>query len=141
MHPNLTKRQEKIVYWILTGFLMAGILMYLILHVCNLSIQLPMCMMLRITGCYCPGCGGTRAFLKLLQGRFLEAVYFHPIVPYGALVGGWYFISHTLEYISKGRWEIGMRCRDVYLYAAIAIIFLNWIVKNAFLMFGGIRLL
>ena len=42
------------------------------------------CQLLRIFGIYCPGCGGTRAFRYLLQGKILTSIYWHPAICYGA---------------------------------------------------------
>ena len=42
----------------------------------------PHCFFHRITGYYCPGCGGTRATSALLHGHFLQSLYFHPFVGY-----------------------------------------------------------
>ena len=77
----------------------------------------------------------------MLKGHFLASVYCHPVVMYAAAVGGWYMISHTIEYLSKEKYAIGMRYRDIYLYIALAIILINWLIKNLFLILGGIRLI
>lgn len=141
MRPYLSKKDEKILYWILVGILFASIAVYLVLQYFDWSIRLPMCMMLRFTGLYCPGCGGTRAFISLLHGRFLDSLYYHPIVLYGAAVGLWYLISHTIEYASRDKYRIGMRYRDIYLYIAVSLILLNWIIKNICWLALGIRLI
>ena len=39
----------------------------------------PGCALYRITGLYCPGCGGLRAVHQLLHGRILAAFYFNPL--------------------------------------------------------------
>lgn len=141
MRPSLSKRDEKIIYWVLVGILAVAICAFLFVKCTGFSIQLPMCIFLRLTGCYCPGCGGTRAFVQLLKGHILTSFYYHPVVLYGAIVCGWYLISHTIEYVTKGKCAIGMRYRDIYLYAAIILILLNWMIKNLFLLAGGIRLI
>ena len=141
MRPYLSKKDEKILYWILVGILFASIAVYLVFQYFDWSIRLPMCMMLRFTGLYCPGCGGTRAFISLLHGRFLDSLYYHPIVLYGAAVGLWYLISHTIEYASRDKYRIGMRYRDIYLYIAVSLILLNWIIKNICWLVLGIRLI
>lgn len=141
MRPYLSKKDEKILYWILVGILFASIAVYLVFQYFDWSIRLPMCMMLRFTGLYCPGCGGTRAFISLLHGRFLDSLYYHPIVLYGAAVGLWYLISHTIEYASRDKYRIGMRYRDIYLYIAVSLILLNWIIKNICWLALGIRLI
>ncbi len=44
-------------------------------------------------------------------------------------------ISQTIERLSKGRLRIGMHFREVFLWIALAIIIINFIVKNAALLF------
>lgn len=88
------------------------------------------CLLLELTGFYCPGCGGTRAIEALLHGEWLKALWYHPFVPYSAVIGGWFLISNTIEWISCGRLPIGLLYRNVYLYVGLGIIVLNFIGKN-----------
>ena len=44
-------------------------------------------------------------------------------------------ISQTIERLSKGRLRIGMHFREVFLWIALTIIIINFIVKNAALLF------
>lgn len=44
-------------------------------------------------------------------------------------------ISQTIERLSKGKLRIGMHFREVFLWIALAIIIINFIVKNAALLF------
>ena len=37
-----------------------------------------------LTGFYCPGCGGTRAVVYLLQGQIGRSFQYHPLIPYMA---------------------------------------------------------
>ncbi len=87
------------------------------------------CALRKMSGLPCPGCGGTRAFYYLFQGKFRKSFQYHPAVLYG--IGayihfmGLYFyrmhIAHTIE-----RKEIQI---PYYMYAAIAVILLQWIYK------------
>ena len=88
-----------------------------------------------LTGLYCPGCGGTRAVVFLLHGDFLHSLVYHPFVPYAFVLCTWFMISQTIERLSKGRLRIGMHFREVFLWIALAIIIINFIVKNAALLF------
>lgn len=143
MRPGLSKKEEKVLYWI--GIAILFVIMILVILVKMLDIHLseflPGCLLLRFTGFYCPGCGGTRAVIALFQGQFVKSFFYHPLVIYVAAVGGWYLISHTIELISKGKYSIGMRYRDIYLYLAAALILINWIVKNLLIFLLGLRLL
>lgn len=93
------------------------------------------------TGYYCPGCGGTRAVYALLQGKFFRSFVYHPLVPCTAVLGGWFMVSQTLERLSRRKWRIGMHFRDWYLWAALVLITVNFIVKNMALAIWHIDLL
>ena len=103
--------------------------------------KMPPCMINRVTGLYCPGCGGTRATFALLRGKIIKSFMFHPVVPMVAIPAIWFMISQTIERISRGKIRIGMRYRIVYTWIILAIIVINFLVKNALLIFGHIALL
>lgn len=100
------------------------------------------CVFYAVTGLYCPGCGGTRAVAALLDGKLALSFLYHPVVPYFAALYAGFMISHTagrlLHFWQKrilkrsllGERRIGMRYRNGYLYAALAIVLLNAAVKN-----------
>lgn len=104
-------------------------------------IKIAPCIIHAMTGYYCPGCGGTRATVALLHGKIITSLYYHPIVVYGAVVGGWFMISQTVERISGGKLAIGMHYRDLYLWLALAIAVINCLVKNLVLAWTGIAML
>lgn len=91
---------------------------------------LPPCMFHALTGLYCPGCGGTRAFRALLQGNLFQSFCYHPIVPYAAILGIWFMLSQTIERLSRGRLRIGLRFREIYLWVALGILIANVLLKN-----------
>lgn len=101
----------------------------------------PPCSLHTLTGYYCPGCGGTRAVIALFHGHPLRSLYYHPIVIYTALVGGWFMISQTIERASRGKIAIGMHYRDLYMWIALLIIVLNCLIKNLILALTGVALL
>lgn len=89
---------------------------------------------------YCPGCGGSRALHLFLQGRFLMSFLYHPIVLYVALIYIPFMVTQTLGYVTKGKIR-GMLMRMGYLYGALAVIGINWVVKNVLLIGWGIDFL
>ncbi len=99
------------------------------------------CLVNSTFGIYCPGCGGTRAIAALLHGKPVTSFICHPLVPYTALVGGWFLASQTVERLSGHRIKIGMRYRDGYVWAALAIVIVNFILKNLLLVLWDIDLL
>jgi hypothetical protein len=103
--------------------------------------KLPLCVFHTVTGYYCPGCGGSRAVAALFKGKLLRSLYYHPIVPYSAIVGGWFMLSQSVERLSRGKWKIGMHYRNIYLWLALALVILNCIIKNMILLFTGVALI
>lgn len=99
------------------------------------------CIFHKITGYYCPGCGGTRAVYALFCGNLLDCFRYQPFIFYVVIFGGWFLISQTIERLSKGRIAIGMRYRDCYLWIALAILGINFLVKNMALLFFHIDML
>ena len=136
-----SRQQEKGLYqggWIL-------LLVFLILaagrqifHIRFLTLP---CLIHKWTGYYCPGCGGTRAVKALLRGDVIGSFFYHPVVLYGAVLYGWYMLSHTVEYLSKGRLRISIPYTEKYLYGAVFIILIQWILKNGVKIIWGIDLI
>ena len=86
------------------------------------------CVLWSVFGAYCPGCGGTRALNSFLQGRFLESLWYHPMIMYTVVLYVIFMCSHTLRklHITK----CGMTFRAGYLYGALIIIVVNFVGKN-----------
>lgn len=88
---------------------------------------------------YCPGCGGTRAVRALLQGDFLSSVWYHPVVLYTIVVFGGFMLTHTLEKFHIPHIK-GWKFHGWYLYMALGIIIVNWVLKNVLLLAFDITL-
>lgn len=88
------------------------------------------CRFLAVTGFYCPACGGTRAFSAILHGRLLQAVCLNAAVPYAVLMYVLFMGSQAAERLSRGRIKIGLKYKNVYVYIGIAVMLLQWAVKN-----------
>ncbi len=94
------------------------------------------CLFRGLTGLYCPGCGGTRAFMYLIQGQILKSLYYHPLIPYMAAVlvgeGALWLMAR------KKGWEKELkRPYELEVYVGIGIALVNWAVKNLVLVAGG----
>ena len=101
----------------------------------------PPCMFHKITGLYCPGCGGTRAVFSFFRGEIVRSFKFHPLVPYTFILGGWFMLSQTIEYLSKGKLSIALHFRQVYMWIGIFLIVVNCLVKNLVKYIWGISLM
>ena len=97
------------------------------------------CVFYTLTGYFCPGCGGTRSLRALLSGKiFVSAVDF-PMIFYAAVVFAWFMISQTIDRISGHRLPIGMKYRDTWVYAALVIVVIHFVVKNLFYIKTGVE--
>lgn len=132
-----TKRQRSledqlyIVGWIflLVGFV--GILIYIYVIVPRLDGYT--CVIYRLFGCYCPGCGGTRAVNALLHGHLLTATWYHPLVTYTAIVFAGFMLTQTFARLHIGRIR-GWKFHEWHLYLAVVILIGNFILKNVLLL-------
>lgn len=99
------------------------------------------CVFNNATGYYCPGCGGTRALISFVKGNLIKSFMYHPVVPYAGIIYLIFMISHTIEkaeriyyrhkYMEDGRYPVrGLKFREWYLYGALTIILINFIVRN-----------
>ncbi len=142
LKPTLSPKDEKLIYYILLVFFLAAAAAGIVLRALDIHLtgKIPACVFYKMTGFYCPGCGGTHAVDALLSLHPVRSFLYHPLVLYTAVFGGWYVLSHTIEYLSKGRYAIGMRYRDIYLYAALVLLILNWLIRNLLLAFCGIHI-
>lgn len=143
MVANDLKRFSRQCYYVCLGLLIVlGILCFVCnryhIHLAgNLSGR---CILHEITGYYCPGCGGTRAFDALAHGRVLLSLFYHPVVVYTVAIMLIYVLSHTVSILSKERIK-ALLFRPLYLYLMIAVILVQWAIKNAIYFFGGIQVI
>ena len=91
------------------------------------------CVLYYFLGIYCPGCGGTRAVEALLDGEILQSLWYHPLVLYSVILFVGFMLTHTLERF-RVRGIHGWRFHSWYLYGAIAILCINFILKNILLL-------
>lgn len=139
---NRSKEETALFYigWALVFVSGILVLMYQIMPL-PFKMIMPPCIFHSVTGLYCPGCGGTRAVSALLHGHIVTSFICHPLVPCTAITAGWFLISQSIERISKHKIKIGMKYRDVYIWAALGIVIKNFIVKNILLMVWNVDLL
>lgn len=95
------------------------------------------CLLHRLTGYYCPGCGGTRAVIYLLEGKWLRSFWYYPLVPAAFLWYVVFMVTYTIEKLSHGKVSVGVRYHDAWLWLTIAVVAVNCAVKNLVLIFAG----
>ncbi len=93
------------------------------------------CPFYTLTGLYCPGCGGQRAFKALLRGDMLASLYCHAAVLPTALYLLFYAGSQALNRLSRGRTK-ALCFKGWHLLALSGILVLQWLIKNILLKAG-----
>lgn len=125
----------------LAGLILAagGLFFGLLLYLTPLRLEdvVWSCAFHRVTGIYCPGCGGTRAVIAFTQGHFVQSFFFHPVVLYSILLYLIFMFRGFICIISKGRYEF-MKFRPGYVYMGILIILAQFLIKNILFIGYGI---
>lgn len=123
-------------YLYLTGwvFLLIGsICIFLYYHMIVPRLLGYTCVVYRLFGIYCPGCGGTRAVSALLAGNPLLATWYHPLVTYTVVIFGGFMLTQTLARLHIGGIK-GWKFHEWHLYVAVAIMIGNFLLKNVLLL-------
>lgn len=133
---------EKILY--IAGFvaLVCILISYAITQLIKhyLGIAFGICIFYNLTGYYCPGCGGTRAILSFLHGDIIKSLLYNAFSTYLFLVTIIFMGSHTLFYLTKGKIK-GLKYRPWFLYVGLAILLLQWLIKNSLVFFFSIHII
>ncbi len=111
------------------------------------GLKLTTCPLYAMTGYYCLGCGGTRAFIKLLEGDVIGSFIYHPVVLYVTIIFFIFMISHTIEKMLRYHYSRksisdkrpfirGLKFRPWYLYGVLVVAVVNMIIKNVMIYAG-----
>ena len=96
------------------------------------------CAFYSLTGLYCPGCGGTRAVYSLLRLRIFDAIKYNITVPFGAFVYIYYNVRAFIAGL-KNDTEYFKNQKYPLCIVLVAVLLLNFVLKNVLLIFFGIR--
>lgn len=98
------------------------------------------CVFYTLTGYFCPGCGGNPKSSGIaFRENFRECGGFSRWIFYAPVVFAWFMISQTIDRISGHRLPIGMKYRDTWVYAALVIVVIHFVVKNLFYIKTGVE--
>lgn len=133
-------KKELDIYFYVLGWIvmiiLLGVGIYIHFDGLDFIYNLNGCSFKRMTGFNCPGCGGTRAVFFMFNGKMWESFKMHPIVLYGTTLYIIFMATQTIERLSFGEIKIALHYRDLYLWLALAIIVVNFLVKNLIILMG-----
>ena len=95
---KILNKKEKIQFAVMSVFLVIGIFAWVYLIRKDIYFSragMPECFIHYITGYYCPGCGGTRAFDCFIHGQWIRSFFYHPAV----LVAFILFMNTYIRYV------------------------------------------
>lgn len=129
---RVRKREDNLYY---AGLLLLEVSVILIpvmrLYILPILEKLPWgCVLYRLFGVYCPGCGGTRAVNALLHGHIIMSLWYHPLIIYCVALYLGYMVSWTFARFRLFGLRRGMRFRAGYLYGMLAVVAVNFVLKN-----------
>ena len=96
------------------------------------------CAFYSLIGLYCPGCGGTRAVYSLLRLRIFDAIKYNITVPFGAFVYIYYNVRAFIAGL-KNDTEYFKNQKYPLCIVLVAVLLLNFVLKNVLLLLFGIR--
>ena len=82
-----------------------------------------------------------RAVHALFSGNLLRSFLYHPAVLYIAVFGTWFMVSQTVQRLSRGKIRIAMHFRTGYLWVALGLIVVNFLIKNLALLIFHVDLM
>lgn len=98
------------------------------------------CTLHKMTGLYCPGCGGTRAIKALLRFDLLQSAFYHPIPLYTGFLGMLFLSGRIIARITNGRIN-RFHANITFLWIALALTIMNCFYKNYCLLHYHITLI
>ena len=134
MRPLDEKTQTQLYVVSSLVILVAVIFLTVLYFVSGIKITdlLPGCIFYEKYHLFCPGCGGTRAVICLLQGDIIGSFLYHPFVLYAAVIYGLFFGSNVLYSLSIIHRRYALR--PVHFIVAIGIIMLQCLAKNIWVL-------
>lgn len=86
-------------------------------------------------GLLCPGCGGTRATLFLLKGHFISSFLLHPLPIYSVCIYFYFFLKNLMYIFTMGKIK-STYFKNGYIYIALGLIIINFVIKNILLFYN-----
>lgn len=125
---------DRLIYYIIL-FILILFLATVFLTLC-FDIHPPkLCTFNKYTGLYCPGCGGYRSVISMINGDFLKSLYYNIFILPSFVFSIIYAISHTISILSSNKIR-AMHFYPIYAYICIFVLLTQCLIKNILLLFN-----
>ncbi len=118
-------KRVAVVYGIVAAMLLAY---YVFVRLTGVGIP---CIVRRVTGFSCPGCGNSRALIALLHLDFLGAVKYNLLIFPELLFVGYVLITVTARYIKTGVYSMTFQHEGV-LWLFLVLLVVWTVVRNIY---------
>jgi hypothetical protein len=126
MTIQLKKTEERFPFGRLPVILFSSsLVLTYVLHIV-FSFRGTLCIFKLLTGVNCPSCGLTRSFLTALNGQFVEALLFNPLLFIFSIV---FILLLLMQLIFRLSFNVTLRSweRSLFLLSFLAMSLFNWI--------------
>lgn len=88
------------------------------------------CIINKLTGLYCPGCGAGRACYSLLHGQIYQAFRYNPLLLPVLVLFAVYAAARAFDWLMTGENHIDRHIPDKYLYWLFGVILVYGVIRN-----------
>lgn len=126
---GIVKRPLRVAVFVLMFIILLAGSWFLYYHSPEKQVWL-ICIVYKLSGYYCPGCGSGRACYSILHGRFYDAFCYNPLLcillPWFAL----YIGICSVQWLLAGKETISRRIPTEITYVILAVVILYGILRN-----------
>ena len=123
---------KKNINYLCYAILFTAFVLLSIYFILGENLRIPECIFLTKFNFYCPGCGGTRAFIEMINFNFIQSLIYNPAVVYYTFIISLYMIISVIDIILKKDIVVKINMEKLF-YIGIIILIITCIIKNIYL--------
>ena len=133
------KTKDDVIFWTIWITCAAFGSLFLVWYFLLGQPALPGCRFYQWWHIYCPGCGGTRAVIALIEGDVLRSLYYHPAVGFTA-ASVLFYQSSQLIWRLRGKRGRVLHYSDKWLWTMGILLLAHCALRNVLWFLFGIPL-
>ena len=121
--------KKRLLFVLLSWLAVGGIALVLLLRPEGSGFGLP-CVVHRLTGLFCPGCGSSRALGSLLRLELYQAFRWNPLVVMLLPFALFYLVWGSVSWVRVGHNTLDDRIPSKLLWAILAVTLIFFVLRN-----------